>query len=957
LGTEALALPGHPGVEPHSLRSRYSPVFTLDRSNGSLYGMCADVVGRDAEPRTITRFLDSLAAQPQALVLEGEPGIGKTTLWLAALDQARQRGFRVLSCRPSAAEAHLSYASLADVLADVDDAVLEILPEPQRRAIDFVLLRTKAGPAVTDHRAAGAALLSILDRLADEMPVMLAIDDLQWVDGSSARVIEFALRRLSARAGVLAALRTAERGDGRLSLRLRDSDGVSRVQLGPLSLGALHQMLRERIGWSFPRPMLARIEQVSGGNPFYALELARGTQQDGIADLVSPLPNTLAQLVQARIDGIHADVRQALLAVAALAHPTVELIQLALGAEPAAAQRLIEDAEECGVIAIDGHHVRFTHALLAAGVYTAASPADRRDMHRRLAEIAADPEERARHIAQAAIRLDAETVAALDEGAVRARSRGAPAAAAELLELAIRLGADTAERRIGLAQHHFDAGDPARARSLLEKTVAELAPGRTRAEALWLLAVVRLHDDSYLESAGYLEQARGEAGTDLRLRVRIMIQLLFVLVNLGRIPDALRLTGATVADAERLADPGLLAHVLASSVMIRFLSGHGLDEPTLQRALDLEDPDITAPVMLRPTLISSLLLAWTGRLDQARETLLSIRRRCLERGGESDLMFTAFHTVIVECWRGNLAGARLIAEDTLQRALQLGTDFPLAIALATQANVAAYAGQADETRRAAREALTIFERGSCLAVTVWPIVTLGFLEVSLGDYQAAAATLAPLAAAAAAMGYGEPTAAPFAADAVEALVGVGRLDEAATLADQLESNGRRLDRAWALALGARCRSLLLAATGDLDAAAAAGERALGEHRRLPMPFERARTQLVLGQIQRRRRQKRAAAVALQEAVQVFGELGTPLWADRARAELERVNVSPADSTQLTPSERRVAQLAATGMTNRAVAGALFISPKTVEANLARVYRKLCIRSRAELGQRMAEPGA
>jgi len=134
-------------------------------------------------------------------------------------------------------------------------------------------------------------------------------------------------------------------------------------------------------------------------------------------------------------------------------------------------------------------------------VYTAAPPAGRRDMHRRLAEIAADPEERARHIAQAAIRLDAETVAALDEGAVRARSRGAPAAAAELLELAIRLGADTAERRIGLAQHHFDAGDPARARALLEKTVAELAPGRTRAEALWLLAVVRLHDDSYRESA------------------------------------------------------------------------------------------------------------------------------------------------------------------------------------------------------------------------------------------------------------------------------------------------------------------------------------------------------------------------------------------------------------------------------------------------------------------------
>jgi len=384
-------------------------------------------------------------------------------------------------------------------------------------------------------------------------------------------------------------------------------------------------------------------------------------------------------------------------------------------ADPEAAERLLGDAEECGVIVIDGHRVRFTHPLLAAGVYTAASPARRRGMHRRLAEIAADPEERARHIAQAAIRLDTETTAALDEGAARARSRGAPAAAAELLGLVIRLGADTAERRIALAQHHFDAGDPARARGLLEETVAELAPGRTRAEALALLAVVRLHDDSYQESAGYLEQALGEAGTDLRLRVLILNQLLFVLVNLGRIPDALRLTGRAVADAERLGQPGLLANTLASSVMIRFLSGQGLDEPTLERALDLENPDIPAPVMLRPTLISSLLLAWTGRLDEARERLLSIRQRCLERGEESDLMFTAFHTVIVECWRGNLADARLIAEDTLERALQLGTDIPLAIALATQANVAAYAGQADETRRAAHEALAIFARGSCLA--------------------------------------------------------------------------------------------------------------------------------------------------------------------------------------------------------------------------------------------------
>ncbi|HEY7262419.1 MAG TPA: LuxR C-terminal-related transcriptional regulator [Trebonia sp.] len=918
--------------------------------------MCAFIAGRDAELSAITRFLDSLAVRPETLVLEGEPGIGKTALWLAAVEQARERGFRVLSSLPSTAEARLSYASLADVVAGAQDSVVDTLPAPQRRAIDFVLLRADDQDAISDYRAAGAALVSVLNRLAEEAPVLLAIDDYQWVDTPSARVIEFATRRLRARTGMLAALRTGERGGQQPLLRLPGPGRVQRVPVGPLSLGALHQMLHERTGRSFPRPALARIHRMSGGNPFFALELAREAGDNGAENLAEALPDTLARLVRARIAGIRPDVQHALLAAAALAEPTAELIRLALGTGPMAAERLLGDAEAHGVIMIDGHRIRFTHPLLATGVYAAARPADRRGMHRRLAGIAADPEQRARHLAQAAIHLDAETTAALDEGAGRARSRGAPAAAAELLELTIKLGGDTPERRIRLAQHHFDAGDPARARTLLEETVTRLDAGATRAEALHLLAVVRLHDDSYQESAGYLQQALGEAGADLRLRVRILTQLLFVLVNLGRIGDALRLTSSSVADAEQLGDPCLLARTLAASVMIRFLSGQGLDEPALQRALDLEDPDAPGPVMLRPALIAGLLLAWTGRLDQARDGLLSIRQRCLERGEESDLMFTAFHLVIVECWRGNLAGARLIAEDTLERAAQLGTGFPLAIALAARGNVAAYAGQPDETRRAAGEALAIFEQGSCLAVTVWPTVTLGFLEISLGDYKAAAATLGPLAAAATAMGYGEPAAAPFAPDAVEALIGAGRLEEASALADQLESNGKRLDRPWALALGARCRSLLLAATGDLEGAAEAVERALGEHQRLPMPFERARTLLVLGQIQRRRRLKQAAAAALREAACIFGEIGTPLWARRARDELERVNVSPAASTELTPTERRVARLAGTGMTNRQVADALFISPKTVEANLTRVYGKLNIHSRAELGQYMAKPG-
>jgi DNA-binding CsgD family transcriptional regulator len=192
--------------------------------------------------------------------------------------------------------------------------------------------------------------------------------------------------------------------------------------------------------------------------------------------------------------------------------------------------------------------------------------------------------------------------------------------------------------------------------------------------------------------------------------------------------------------------------------------------------------------------------------------------------------------------------------------------------------------------------------------------------------------------------------ATFIPDAVEAMVGVGRHADAVPLIEELERNGARLGGCWMLAVGARCRSAWLAATGDIAAATRMAEAAMTEHERLPMPFERARTQLLLGQLLRRQRQKETASATLRHALAIFEAMGTPLCADRARAELARTNVAPRPRLAMTPSEQRVAELAASGMTNRDVAAALFISPKTVEANLVRIYRKLGIKTRAELGR-------
>jgi DNA-binding CsgD family transcriptional regulator len=387
-------------------------------------------------------------------------------------------------------------------------------------------------------------------------------------------------------------------------------------------------------------------------------------------------------------------------------------------------------------------------------------------------------------------------------------------------------------------------------------------------------------------------------------------------------------------------------------VMVRFLLGAGVDESEMRRALELEDSDAQVSALLRPRVQSAILLAGTGRLEHARAELQALRDRYIERGEESELMMFAFHSGLNEIWRGDFREAALIADDAMERALQLGRDLPRAVAFMLRAAVAAYAGREDDARRDAEQALVVGERcDSPGLVAVWPTTTLGFLDVSLGNYDSALRTLEPLLRTFDDASEGtEIFVAPFLPDAVEAMIALGRLDAAEPLIDALEHNGRRLDRAWMLAAAMRGRAMLRAGRGDVAEALATAELAMAEHQRLPMPFERARTQLLLGQLQRRHRRRDAASTTLQEALQTFQRLGTARWAERAKAELARGRGGGRRSETLTATEERVAELAASGMTNRDVAAALFVSPKTVEVNLSRIYRKLNIRSRSELYQ-------
>jgi ATP/maltotriose-dependent transcriptional regulator MalT len=666
------------------------------------------------------------------------------------------------------------------------------------------------------------------------------------------------------------------------------------------------------------------------------------------------LPATLADLVRAQIGRLDESAQEMLLATACAAEPTIELLARATSNSTERTVELLEQPESQDIVSIDGNHVRFSHPLLARGVYTDATPSRRRAMHRALAEVEALPELKAKHLSLASTNADPVTLRALDDGAEAARARGAPAAAAELVESAIRLGGDSPSRRLRAADHYFQAGDNKRARALLEPIISQLEPGPQRAIALTLSAEMLIGDGGFEKAVDLLWTALSDAADDPASLVHILLLLSTALIATCAYDESLHHTRQAVVLAEELDFPTLTSQALAMWVKVSCMCGQGVDEHSLQRALELEDPNVDVPCLMRASTTYALTLAWTGRLDEARKQMHEVRRHFIERGAESLLMQMSPHSALIEIWRGSFISAAQIAEDAMERAEQLGGDQMRAIAHTISATVAAYTGNEHEARADAHEALEAAEQCTAPSLTEPPTAILGFLEVSLGNHAEALTTLEPLLARFEAIPGTEIITASFLPNAIEAMVALGQLDDAEPLIDALEQNGQWLDRPWMLAVGARCRSMWLAARGDVAAADQMAQQALREHERLPMPFERARTQLLHGQLLRRQRRKDLAAAALHEALDAFDEMGTPLWAERARAEIARTRVSATHDLGLTPSELRVAELAASGMTNRDVAATLFISPKTVEHNLARAYRKLGIHSRAELGQQISQ---
>jgi DNA-binding CsgD family transcriptional regulator len=910
------------------------------------------VVGRERELARIEDLLGTGLRQYSALLLSGEAGIGKTTVWQEAIRLGEEAGFLVLRCRPGQTEAKLGLAALSDLLSPVDDDVLSALPDPQRDAIEVALLRAPPSGASSSSRAVAAGVLSILHRLGEQAPVLLAVDDVQWLDRSSQAALAFALRRLEPDTPF--ALLLALRIDGSTApdpLGFRDlpASERERMVLGPLSLSALYHVIRERLHLVVPRPTLQRIAVTSGGNPLFAVELARALadagERPGPGEPL-PVPDEIVGLLAARLGRLPERTREAMLAASLLSEPDAGLLERVVGP---ATERSLQAAVAADLVETRADRVRFAHPLIGSVLASSATPATRRAMHRRLAEVVPSKEERARHLALACEGPDEAVAAGLEEAAVLAERRGAPEDASELLELAWKLTpeddvASMARRRLEHARALARAGDVSEATALLDDLLGTLTTGRLRARALEARAQIHWVAGTGAEAEACCTEALAHVGDDDELRARVLVTLARVTVDTELV---LRRSRDAIDFLESLdePDPGLLAEALSGIAGAEYYLGNGLPWDVIERGLELERVAPTPNVGDRMSAALGTWLKYDGDFDGARHWLEATRQAALDEGDEGSLPYALSHLPQLELWTGNWARAETLALEHLELAETTGQALERFTAIYSLTLVHAHMGRVDETRERLSPALIEAELAD-----PWSLYQLlsvaGFLDLSVGSAAEAVQSLSRAYEIYEASGAGD-TPSVF-ENYAEALLATADVETATEVAGVYEQRARKAGKAITLAPALRCRAQLLAAQQGLDDALASADEALAQHALVDMPFSLARTQLVHGQILRRRGERRAARAALERALATFDELGSPLWAEKARAELERVPGRRGSGVELTATEARVAELVAQGKTNDEVATELFVSKKTVEANLTRIYRKLGVRSRVAL---------
>jgi DNA-binding CsgD family transcriptional regulator/tetratricopeptide (TPR) repeat protein len=883
------------------------------------------------------------------LVLTGWPGIGKTTLWEAGVETARGGGLRVLSARPSDAEARLLFGALLDLLDPVGAGELGALPPPQLEALEVALLRRASPADAPPANAVAVGLLNALRALSARDALLVALDDVQWLDAASASALAFAARRLGGdRVRFLLARRP-----GRVTVveQALEHGGIEYLELTGLSLGGARRLLLERRGLSLSRHAMRRIYEATLGNPLFALEVGRTLVADGVpASGELPVPERIEELLGTRVAALPAAPKR-LLTIVALS-PDLRLGQLGGLTDDEA----LSDAVSAGVLVVDGDHLRAAHPLIAAAAVRDCPASERRELHRIVADVVGDGELRTRHLALAAAEPDAALAATVSAAASSAARRGAAPAAAELAEHALRLTPPDepayVERLLQLGAYLEIAGEKARLNDLLIPVVDSLPPGPPRARGWFLLTGGGV--TSNREILDFIERALAESADDPRLRAAILGELAanVAAVRVERIP----MTEAWADEALGLAqqvEGGAELPVLYALAWARSLGGRAIDD-LCERFRELTQ-DAAFYMAPSPERVSAQRLVWRGSIAEARAALTRLMDMADERGEPSSYALQRLHMCELELRAGGWDVAERLLDEWAESSdseLLLWPMYERCRAL-----LAAGRGDAADALHWAEEALARAKRTGSGWDHLEATRALGLSRLVSREPNRAAEALRSVWTHTEREGVSDPGAFPAAPDLVEALIELGELAEASSVGRRLGELAKAQHHPWGLVSARRCGAMIALADTYDEAPVRELEEAAGSYSGLGLAFDAARVRLALGRLQRRHRKWGAARDTLLDAAAAFDALGSPGWAALTRADVERVGARRApDAGALTPAERRVAELAAQGLTNKEIAQSLVVTVSTVEFHLSKTYAKLGIRSRAQLAGRLVAPG-
>jgi DNA-binding CsgD family transcriptional regulator len=904
------------------------------------------LVARDAELEAVRR---SLAGDPdravRALVLEGAPGIGKTSLWEQGVAWAREQGMRVLVARSSEAETGLPFAALIDLFDEVTSEELDGVPAPQLRALEVALYRADPTDRPPEPQVISLAVLSAVRLLAEDGPLLLALDDAQWLDSASEEAVAFVGRRL--RREPVTFLMTRRPGRRTDIERAFADDHVDHVVVGGTTLAGTRDILATRLGLRLPHHLLRRVHETTAGNPLFALELGRQLATRDPVTLTGnlPIPDHVDDLLGLRVADLDRPVRRLLLAIAL--EPDLRVPQLREHAGGAA----LDGGVEAGVVTVDGERVRVAHPLIAAAAQRQASEEERFELHRRIADVVVDEHRRVLHLALATPDADEELARRLDVAAENAAARGATRLAIDLAAHALRLTPRDVvddDRVLALGQHLHDAGEKQRLTDLLGERVLTLPPGAPRVAAYTMLTegVVAGND----EINELLEKALAEAGDDPRLRG---LALAFLAENEAVVEvQGLERADARAGEAVALSEHGTLDDQLTAVTSLTWtqvLRGRPVDH-LLQRHQGLSTDGTY--LARHPQRVAGQRHVWRGELSLARPMLTEFRDGS-EQWAEAYAL-GRLHLCELELRAGRWDEVQRMLDEWAQSTYSVLLHWPMY----ERCRGLLFVGRGDveEARRWAGRAREMALKTGVRWDWLESTRALGLAALLAKDPVEAARLLGEVWEHTQREGVLDPGAFPAGPDLVEALVEAGDPARAREVADALATAADDQDHPWAR-LGARRSAALVAMAGDGYDDAIGEELAVvaAAYEGLGLAFDEARTRLALGRAQRRAKKWGAARETLERCAAAFDALGSPGWAADTRAELERAGARrTVGDGLLTATERRVADLAVDGLANKEIARTLVVTVNTVEFHLRDTSAKRGIRSRVQLAAALGE---